>query len=145
MNKMTRPQDLMLPKVTTVGCNNGTAMTSSGSARSVKAVNPRIILASISGFGETGPYRTRAGFDQIAQGMGGLMSVTGLPGQGPVRAGIANADPKAMFVGKSGKRITPRSEAPHSAQKRCRSATSTPHEGHTIVLTVRDQRREWLA
>ena len=58
----------------------------------LRGVNKRIILASISGFGETGPYRTRAGFDQIAQGMGGLMSVTGLPGQGPVRAGAAVAD-----------------------------------------------------
>jgi crotonobetainyl-CoA:carnitine CoA-transferase CaiB-like acyl-CoA transferase len=61
----------------------------------LKAINPRIILASISGFGETGPYRTRPGFDQIAQGMGGLMWVTGLPGQGPVRAGIAIADSSA--------------------------------------------------
>ncbi len=56
------------------------------------ALNRRIILASISGFGQSGPYRDRPGFDQIAQGMGGLMSVTGLPGQGPVRAGIAVAD-----------------------------------------------------
>ncbi len=56
------------------------------------AINPRIILASISGFGQSGPYRDRPGFDQIAQGMGGLMSVTGMPGQGPVRAGIAVAD-----------------------------------------------------
>jgi formyl-CoA transferase len=54
--------------------------------------NPRLIYASISGFGEDGPYRDRAGFDQIAQGMGGLMWVTGLPGQGPVRAGIPVAD-----------------------------------------------------
>ena len=46
----------------------------------LNAVNPRIILASISGFGQTGPYKTRAGFDQIAQGMGGLMGVTGEPG-----------------------------------------------------------------
>ncbi|WP_296523221.1 CoA transferase [Rhodoplanes sp.] len=61
----------------------------------LKAVNPRIILASISGFGETGPYRHRPGFDQIAQGMGGLMWVTGLPEQGPVRAGIAIADSSA--------------------------------------------------
>ncbi len=61
----------------------------------LNAVNPRIILASISGFGQSGPYRMRAGFDQIAQGMGGLMSVTGLPGQGPVRAGIAVADSAA--------------------------------------------------
>jgi crotonobetainyl-CoA:carnitine CoA-transferase CaiB-like acyl-CoA transferase len=59
---------------------------------SLKKVNPRIILASISGFGQDGPYRERPGFDQIAQGMGGLMSITGLPGQGPVRAGIAIAD-----------------------------------------------------
>ena len=55
-------------------------------------VNPRIILASISGFGQDGPYARRAGFDQIAQGMGGLMSVTGAPGQGPMRAGAAVAD-----------------------------------------------------
>ena len=55
-------------------------------------INPRLIYASISGFGQSGPYRDRPGFDQIAQGMGGLMSITGLPGQGPVRAGIAIAD-----------------------------------------------------
>ena len=59
---------------------------------SLKAINPRIILASISGFGQTGPYARRPGFDQIIQGMGGLMSVTGLPGHGPVRAGLAVAD-----------------------------------------------------
>jgi crotonobetainyl-CoA:carnitine CoA-transferase CaiB-like acyl-CoA transferase len=56
------------------------------------AVNPRIILASISGFGQDGPYATRPGFDQIAQGMGGLMSVTGEPGRGPMRVGIPVAD-----------------------------------------------------
>jgi formyl-CoA transferase len=59
---------------------------------SLAKVNPRIILASISGFGQDGPYRDRPGFDQIAQGMSGLMSVTGLPGQGPVRTGAAIAD-----------------------------------------------------
>ncbi len=58
----------------------------------LSAINPRIILGSISGFGQDGPYARRPGFDQIAQGMGGLMSVTGLPGQGPVRAGIPVAD-----------------------------------------------------
>jgi len=58
----------------------------------LRAVNPRLVYASISGFGQDGPYRDRPGLDQIAQGMGGLMSVTGLPGQGPVRAGIAVAD-----------------------------------------------------
>ena len=55
-------------------------------------VNPRLVYGSISGFGEDGPYRERPGFDQIAQGMGGLMSITGLPGQGPVRVGIPVAD-----------------------------------------------------
>jgi formyl-CoA transferase len=58
----------------------------------VHAVNPRIVYGSISGFGQDGPYADRAGVDQIAQGMSGLMSITGLPGQGPVRAGIAVAD-----------------------------------------------------
>lgn len=59
---------------------------------SLAALNPRIILASISGFGQEGPYAKRPGFDQVAQGMGGLMSITGLPGQGPVRVGIPIAD-----------------------------------------------------
>ena len=54
--------------------------------------NPRLIYGSISGFGQSGPYRDRPGYDQIAQGMGGLMSITGLPGQGPVRVGIPVAD-----------------------------------------------------
>ncbi len=58
----------------------------------MKAVNPRLVYASISGFGQDGPYREWPGFDQIAQGMGGLMSITGLPGQGPVRVGIPIAD-----------------------------------------------------
>ncbi len=54
--------------------------------------NPRVILASISGFGQDGPYAKRPGFDQIAQGMGGLMSITGEPGRGPMRVGIPIAD-----------------------------------------------------
>jgi crotonobetainyl-CoA:carnitine CoA-transferase CaiB-like acyl-CoA transferase len=54
--------------------------------------HPRLVYASISGFGQSGPLSARPGFDQIAQGMGGLMSVTGLPGQGPVRVGIPIAD-----------------------------------------------------
>jgi formyl-CoA transferase len=58
----------------------------------MSAVNPRLVYGSISGYGEDGPYRLRPGFDQIAQGMGGLMSITGLPGQGPVRVGIPIAD-----------------------------------------------------
>jgi crotonobetainyl-CoA:carnitine CoA-transferase CaiB-like acyl-CoA transferase len=59
---------------------------------SLEKINPRIILASISGFGQDGPYVKRPGFDQIAQGMSGLMSVTGFPCQGPVRTGAAIAD-----------------------------------------------------
>ncbi len=58
----------------------------------LSAVNSRLVYGSISGFGQTGPYRDRPGYDQIAQGMGGLMSITGLPGQGPVRVGIPVAD-----------------------------------------------------
>ncbi len=56
------------------------------------AINPRLVYASISGFGEDGPYRGRPGVDQIAQGMGGLMSITGKPGEGPMRVGIPIAD-----------------------------------------------------
>ncbi len=59
---------------------------------SLRARNSRIILASISGFGEDGPYAARPGVDQIAQGMGGLMSITGEPGQGPMRVGVAISD-----------------------------------------------------
>jgi crotonobetainyl-CoA:carnitine CoA-transferase CaiB-like acyl-CoA transferase len=60
--------------------------------KALRKINPRLVYASISGFGQTGPYAERPGFDQIAQGMGGLMSITGLPGQGPVRVGIPIAD-----------------------------------------------------
>jgi formyl-CoA transferase len=67
--------------------------------KTLARINPRIVYASISGFGQTGPYANRPGFDQIAQGMGGLMSITGLPGQGPVRVGIPVADLTAgMFA-----------------------------------------------
>ena len=59
---------------------------------SLRTVNPRLIYGSISGFGQSGPYRDRPGVDQIAQGLGGLMSITGIPGQGPVRVGIPIAD-----------------------------------------------------
>jgi crotonobetainyl-CoA:carnitine CoA-transferase CaiB-like acyl-CoA transferase len=58
----------------------------------LSAINPRLVYGSISGFGQSGPYRDRPGFDQIAQGMGGLMSITGKPGGGPMRAGIPVAD-----------------------------------------------------
>jgi crotonobetainyl-CoA:carnitine CoA-transferase CaiB-like acyl-CoA transferase len=57
-----------------------------------RAINPRLVFASVSGFGQDGPYRDRPGFDQIAQGMGGLMSITGAPGQGPMRVGIPITD-----------------------------------------------------
>ena len=60
--------------------------------KDLKKVNPKIVYGSISGFGQNGPYETRPGFDQIAQGMGGLMSITGAPGEGPMRVGIPVAD-----------------------------------------------------
>ena len=69
---------------------------------SLKKVNPRIILASISGFGQSGPYAKRPGLDQVAQGMGGLMMVTGNPGEGPMRAGAAVADMTAGFLASIG-------------------------------------------
>src|SRR6187455_1096926 len=59
---------------------------------SLRQINPRIVYGSISGFGQDGPYHKRPGFDQIAQGMGGLMSITGAAGQGPMRVGIPVAD-----------------------------------------------------
>jgi crotonobetainyl-CoA:carnitine CoA-transferase CaiB-like acyl-CoA transferase len=59
---------------------------------SVKKRNPRIVYGSISGFGQYGPYTSRPSIDQIAQGMSGIMSVTGIPGQGPVRVGVAVTD-----------------------------------------------------
>ncbi len=66
----------------------------------LKAINPRIILASISGFGQDGPYSSRPGVDQIVQGMSGLMSVTGEPGRGPMRVGVAISDTSSgMFLG----------------------------------------------
>ena len=64
----------------------------------VRAVNKGIVYASISGFGQTGPYANRPGLDQIAQGMGGHMSVTGKPGEGPVRSGAAISDMTAGFL-----------------------------------------------
>jgi len=58
----------------------------------LRTINPRLVYGSIAGFGQEGPSRDRAGFDQVAQGMGGLMSVTGMPGEGPMRVGIPIAD-----------------------------------------------------
>ena len=67
---------------------------------SVKAVNESVIYASISGFGQDGPYSKRPGVDQIVQGVSGLMSITGEPGRGPMRVGIAISDTAAgMFLG----------------------------------------------
>jgi len=61
----------------------------------IQKINPRIVYASISGFGQDGPYSGRPGLDQVAQGMSGLMSITGRPGEGPMRAGIAIGDSTA--------------------------------------------------
>ncbi|MBI3799562.1 MAG: CoA transferase [Deltaproteobacteria bacterium] len=68
----------------------------------LRPLNPRLIYASISGFGQTGPYQGRPGYDQIAQGMGGLMSITGPPGGGPWRVGIPVADLSAGLLAAQG-------------------------------------------
>jgi crotonobetainyl-CoA:carnitine CoA-transferase CaiB-like acyl-CoA transferase len=68
----------------------------------LKAINPRIILTSISGFGQDGPYVKRPMFDQISQGMSGIMSVTGKPGGGPMRAGVAITDITAGYIAACG-------------------------------------------
>jgi formyl-CoA transferase len=68
----------------------------------LRPLNPRLIYASISGFGQTGPYKDRPGYDQIAQGMGGLMSITGPPGSGPWRVGIPVADLSAGLLAAQG-------------------------------------------
>jgi len=88
----------------------------------VKTVNPRIVYGSISGFGQSGPYGKRAGVDQIVQGMGGLMSITGLPGQGPGRAGC----PRCGRAG--GRREGRRRWARGSRRpRRCRPPESPAH------------------
>lgn len=68
----------------------------------LRLLNPRLIYASISGFGQTGPYKDRPGYDQIAQGMGGLMSITGPPGSGPWRVGVPIADLSAGLLAAQG-------------------------------------------
>ncbi len=68
----------------------------------MRRVNPRLVYTSISGFGQDGPYADRPGLDQIAQGMGGLMSITGEPGRGPMRVGIAIADMTSGILAASG-------------------------------------------
>ncbi len=68
----------------------------------LRPLNPRLVYASISGFGQTGPYKDRPGYDQIAQGMGGLMSITGPAGSGPWRVGIPIADLSAGLLAAQG-------------------------------------------
>lgn len=68
----------------------------------LRPLNPRLVYASISGFGQTGPYKDRPGYDQIAQGIGGLMSITGPPGSGPWRVGIPVADLSAGLLAAQG-------------------------------------------
>ncbi|MCP3853674.1 MAG: hypothetical protein GY698_02930 [Actinomycetia bacterium] len=70
----------------------------------LRPLNPRLIYGSISGFGQDGPYSDRGGVDQIAQGLGGLMSITGVPGQGPVRVGVPISDLSAGYMNVAGPR-----------------------------------------
>ena len=86
--------------------------------KSVRKRNPRIVYGSISGFGQYGPYTARPSIDQIAQGMTGIMSVTGIPGQGPVRVGVAVTDIMAgafLAQGRSDRAARPRSLAAKAA------------------------------
>ena len=64
----------------------------------VRALNPGVVYASVSGFGQTGPYAKRPGYNSIAQGMGGLMGLTGMPGHPPTRAGGSIADVAAAYL-----------------------------------------------
>ena len=68
----------------------------------LRELNPRLIYSAISGFGHTGPYRERAAYDMVVQGMGGIMSVTGLPGAEPVRVGTSVGDITAGLFGLGG-------------------------------------------
>ena len=90
----------------------------------VKKINPRIVYGSISGFGQDGPYEGRPGVDQIAQGMGGLMSITGHPGGGPVRVGIAINDTSAGLLLANGD---------HPRAARARAHRRRP-VGHTSLI-----------
>src|SRR5438045_2524820 len=98
---------------------------------SLAKVNPRIILASISGFGQDGPYRDRPGFDQIAQGMSGIMSVTGAAGQGPMRVGAAVADVAAGLFAALGI-MTALLEREHSGKGQW-VQTSLPNAGIALL------------
>ncbi|MCX5903906.1 MAG: CaiB/BaiF CoA-transferase family protein, partial [Proteobacteria bacterium] len=87
INKMLEKADVLLET------NRPGAMDRLGlDYESVKKINPKIIYCSISGFGQTGPYRERPGFDQVLQGMGGIMGITGEPGRPPVKVGVAVTD-----------------------------------------------------
>lgn len=68
----------------------------------LREINPRLVYAAISGFGHTGPYRARAAYDMVVQGMGGIMSVTGYPGAGPTRVGTSVGDITAGLFGFGG-------------------------------------------
>ena len=103
----------------------------------LRAVNPRIILASISGFGQDGPYAGRPGFDQIAQGMGGLMSITGAPGGGPMRVGIPVADRTAGLFAAMGI-LTALVEREKSGQGQC--VQTSPLQAQIFMLDFKAAR-----
>src|SRR5260221_6171509 len=105
----------------------------------LSAINPRLVYGSISGFGQTGPYAVRPGFDQIAQGMGGLMSITGLPGQGPVRVGIPIADLTARIFCATGILVPPL-ERGGSGQGQC--VQTSLLEAQVFMLDFQNAR--WL-
>jgi crotonobetainyl-CoA:carnitine CoA-transferase CaiB-like acyl-CoA transferase len=97
----------------------------------VKEMNPKIIYCSISGFGQNGPYRMLPGFDQVLQGMGGLMSITGDPGGSPIKVGVAIADISGGMFAAYGIVV-----ALYNREKTCK--------GQMIDVSLLDSQVAWL-
>lgn len=103
------------------------------------ALNPRLVYASISGFGETGPYADRPGVDQIIQGMSGLMSITGEAGRGPMRAGIAVADVSAGIFSAFGIMV-----ALFARERSGKGQWVSTSLLHSLIFTMDFQIARWL-
>ena len=99
----------------------------------IKAINPRIVYCSISGFGQTGPYRTKSAYDQIMQGLGGIMSLTGEPGSSPTKMGVALTDIGAGMMAAYGIMVTLFHRLAHGEE-----------EGQYIDISMLDLQVAWL-
>ncbi len=100
---------------------------------SVKAMNPRVVYCSISGFGQTGPYKSKPAYDQIMQGMGGVMSITGEANRPPVKMGIALTDIGAGMMAAYGIMVA-----------LFHRGTSQPEEGQYLDVSMMDLQVAWL-